>query len=193
MRSLLPEGFEVVTADDAQIQLPEETGETFEANALLKARAAASQSGMLSVADDSGLEIDALGGKPGVRSARFAEDHGRSASDEENNRLAIEMLSNTDDSARTARFVSAIAIVDPDGEESVVRGTVEGRITDSPRGSNGFGYDPLFIPSGDERTMAELTDDEKNAISHRGKAFQLAIPLIVRMATQHDIEPINDD
>lgn len=183
MRSLLPKGFEIITAIEAQIELPDETGETFEANALLKARAAASQSGLLSVADDSGLEIDALGGKPGVRSARFAADHGRQESDDENNRLALELLTGFEHPERTARFVSAVAIVDSQGQEIVVRGTVEGRIEHQPSGSNGFGYDPLFRPEGAIRTMAELTDDEKNAISHRGRAFALALPHILELAT----------
>lgn len=183
MRSLLPEGFEVITANESQIQLPEETGETFEANALLKARAAATQSGLLSVADDSGLEIDALNGMPGVRSARFATDHDRQESDEENNLLVLELLLAFDHPNRTARFVSAVAIADGQGQEIVVRGTVEGRIEHQASGSNGFGYDPLFRPEGTSRTMAELTDDEKNAISHRGRAFNLALPHILEMAS----------
>jgi XTP/dITP diphosphohydrolase len=186
MRSLLPDGFAVITASEANIQLPEETGETFEANALLKAHAAAQQSGLISVADDSGLEIDALGGKPGVRSARYAADYGRPESDEENNSLALEKLSAIDHPDRSARFVSAVAIVDSRGREIVVRGMVEGRIEREPLGSNGFGYDPLFTPNGETRTMAEMADHEKNRISHRGKAFERAIPHILELAADSD-------
>ena len=182
MRALLPEGFEVITATQAQISMPDETGLTFEENALLKAREAARQSGRLCVADDSGLEIDALGGKPGVRSARFAVDHGLPGGDEENNRLALKMLDAVPAGERSARFVSAVAVVSPDGSESVARGTVEGQIGFEPRGANGFGYDPLFIPEGSSRTMAELTDEEKNATSHRARAFKAAVTHIMALA-----------
>jgi XTP/dITP diphosphohydrolase len=184
MRSLLPEGFDVITADNANLLMPEETGETFEENALIKAREAARQSGHLSVADDSGIEIDALGGRPGVRSARFAADHGRVPSDEENNRLTLEKMTSVPCEQRTARFVSAVAVVSPDGNEVVVCGTVEGRIVTEPRGLNGFGYDPLFVPNGLDRTMAELSDEEKNAISHRSRAFESALPSILEFARQ---------
>jgi XTP/dITP diphosphohydrolase len=182
MRSLLPVEIDVITADEAGITLPEETGETFEDNALLKARAAATQARLLSVADDSGLEVDAIGGLPGVRSARFAADHGRDASDEENNRLLLESLANVPDSERTARFVSAVAIVSPDGDERVCRGTVEGRIGRAPVGEGGFGYDPLFYPHCHDRTMAQLGPEEKNAISHRGRAFRQAVPVIIEFS-----------
>jgi non-canonical purine NTP pyrophosphatase (RdgB/HAM1 family) len=185
MRSLLPDEFEVITAREANVEMPDETGSTFEENALLKARAAARQSGRVSVADDSGLEIDALEGAPGVRSARFAADHGRTESDEENNNLALEKLSSVPAEDRTARFVSAVAVVANDGREIVVRGTVEGAIGFEPRGQNGFGYDPLFVPSGYERTMSELSNDEKNEISHRGRAFEQALPYILRFV--HDV------
>lgn len=185
MRSFLPEGITVVTAGQANINMPEETGLTFEENALLKAQSAAHQSGHISVADDSGLEIDALDGRPGVRSARFAADYGREKSDEENNSLALELLAGVPAELRTARFVSAVAIVAPDGRESVLRGTVEGTIANKPRGQNGFGYDPLFVAEGMCRTMAELTNDEKNAISHRGRAFQEAVPSILELIDSH--------
>jgi XTP/dITP diphosphohydrolase len=186
MRSLLSSGFEVITAGQANVIMPDETGLTFEENALLKARAAAQQSGHLSVADDSGLEIDALDGSPGVRSARFAADYGRPESDEENNRLALERLAAIASDARTARFVSAVAVVSPDGNEVVVRGTVEGRIEIEPRGTNGFGYDPLFTPDGHVRTMAEMSDNEKNAISHRGRAFRLALPHLIELSRAYE-------
>ncbi len=147
---------------------PEENGETFEENALIKARHLWSVGLGATIADDSGLEIDALDGAPGVHSARYAGDH----DDEANNALVLERLADVPDEQRTARFVSAIAFVDEAGTEKVVRGTVEGRIAHAPRGENGFGYDPIFLP--DEtpgRTMAELTPGEKNAISHRGNAL----------------------
>lgn len=182
MRSLLPAGVDVMTAEQAGIVLPEETGDTFEANALLKARAAACQANQLAVADDSGLVIDALQGRPGVRSARFAGDHGRVAGDEENNRLVLELLAGVADEHRTARFVSAVAVVSPDGREHVVRGVVQGMIGHGPRGEGGFGYDPLFYPEGHQKTMAELEPDEKNAISHRGRAFREAVPAIIQIA-----------
>ena len=185
MRSLLPEGFEVLTASQANISMPDETGTTFEDNALLKARVAARQSGHLSVADDSGLEVDALDGRPGVRSARFATDYGRPENDDENNRLVLELLENVPTGERSARFVSAVAVVGPDDDEVVVRGEVEGEIGFEPRGQNGFGYDPLFTPNDSHRTMAELTDDEKNAISHRGRAFKGAVPHILEAANRN--------
>lgn len=181
MRSLLQGTVEIITADQANITMPEETGETFEENALLKAREAARQSGYICVADDSGLEIDALDGGPGVRSARFASDHGLPMTDDANNNLVLDRLRDVPDNQRSARFVSAVAVVSPSGEETVVRGNVEGRIGQIPKGTSGFGYDPLFIPEGHETTMAELTDEEKNEISHRGKAFRDAVPEILRL------------
>ncbi|MEX2426048.1 MAG: RdgB/HAM1 family non-canonical purine NTP pyrophosphatase [Thermomicrobiaceae bacterium] len=181
MRSLLQGTVEIITADQANITMPEETGETFEENALLKAREAARQSGYICVADDSGLEIDALDGGPGVRSARFASDHGLPMTDDANNHLVLDRLRDVPDNQRSARFVSAVAVVSPSGEETVVRGNVEGRIGQIPKGTSGFGYDPLFIPEGHETTMAELTDEEKNEISHRGKAFRDAVPEILRL------------
>jgi XTP/dITP diphosphohydrolase len=190
MRSLLPDHFDLITAKQANISMPDETGSTFEENALLKARAAAQQSGHLCVADDSGLEIDALDGRPGVRSARFAADHGRPESDEENNRLTLELMADVSDDRRTARFVSAVAIADPAGAEIVVRGTVEGTIGKQIRGTNGFGYDPLFTPLDEHRTMAELSDEEKNAISHRGRAFREAVPHIIS-ALKHESNDMN--
>jgi XTP/dITP diphosphohydrolase len=181
MRELLPDTLCVLTAGQANITMPDETGLTFEDNALLKARAAARQSGYVCVADDSGLEVDALDGAPGVRSARFAADHGRPEGDEENNRLLLELLDNVPEDRRKARFVSAVAVVGPDGEELIVRGTVEGSLAHEPRGDNGFGYDPLFVPLGQTLTFAELSDDEKNRMSHRGQALRAAAPEILRL------------
>jgi XTP/dITP diphosphohydrolase len=157
-----------------------EDGETFEANAVKKARAVAAATMMLTLADDSGLEVDILGGAPGVRSARFA---GERATDAENNAAllaAIDQLE-TDPTGITtarandykARFRCVLALIDPflkDGEPFVVEGTCEGRITRMPRGSGGFGYDPLFLVEGTEKTMAELSELEKNRISHRARA-----------------------
>ncbi|MDI3340372.1 MAG: RdgB/HAM1 family non-canonical purine NTP pyrophosphatase [Sphaerobacter sp.] len=168
---LLPDWVRVLTAAEAGVQLPEETGTTFAENALLKARAAAAQSGHIALADDSGLEVDALGGEPGVRSARYA---GEPTDDAANNALLLERLHGVPAERRSARFRSAVAVVLPDGREHVAEGTIEGTILEEPRGSGGFGYDPLFLPAGSTRTMAELTVDEKNELSHRGRAFRAA-------------------
>ncbi len=154
---------------------PAETEDTFEGNALLKAHAAASQFGDLAVADDSGLAVDLLNGMPGVRSARWA---GPGATDQANLDLLIRQLADTDDEQRTARFVCAMAMVAPDGREWVVRGEMLGRLVLQPRGSNGFGYDPIFIANQSHLTNAELTADEKDAISHRGKAVRMLMPLL---------------
>ncbi len=156
-----------------------EDGDTFEANAIKKAREVANATMMLTLADDSGLEVEALGGAPGVRSARFA---GERATDAENNAALLAALDAlTVDAAGTrtsdfkARFRCVLALIDPfvrDGEPYVVEGTCDGRITRTPRGSGGFGYDPLFLVEGSDKTMAELTEDEKNSISHRARAMQ---------------------
>jgi len=154
-----------------------EDGATFEDNAKKKAREVAAATMMLTLADDSGLEVDALGGAPGVRSARFA---GERSTDAENNAALLAALdaNDADPEARTgdypARFRCVLALVDPfvnDGEPFVVEGACEGKITRTPRGSGGFGYDPLFLVDGTEKTMAELAQDEKNRISHRARAF----------------------
>ena len=148
----------------------EETGRTFEENALLKARAVTSATGGLSIADDSGIEVDALDGRPGIHSARWTEE------DDWIPRVLRE-LDDAGGDHRAARYVAAAAAVWPDGREVVVRGTVEGRICDAPRGSGGFGYDPIFVPDeGDGRTFGEMAPDEKHAMSHRGRAFRLLVP-----------------
>ncbi len=145
-----------------------EDGDTFYANARKKARAVAAVAGIPSMADDSGLEVDALGGRPGVHSARYA---GSDATDSQNNEKLLRELSGVADSERTARFRCTIVLVDGEGRELVVaEGACEGRIVDSPRGTHGFGYDPLFVAVGNERTMAELPPEKKNKISHRAKA-----------------------
>lgn len=160
---------ELVPADELGLDDVEETGDTFETNALLKARAAAEEAGSPAMADDSGLVVDALDGAPGVRSARFAGVHG---DDEANNAKLLDELEDVPDDERTARFVCAAALVTPDGREWVRHGTMEGRIVREPRGDGGFGYDPLFAGQGETRTNAELPADVKDARSHRGAAFR---------------------
>lgn len=153
-----------------EVVLPPETGETFAQNALGKARAAAAATGMPAVADDSGIAAAALGGAPGVRSARFA---GEDATDEEN--LAKLLREVPPDGDTRVAYVCALAWVGPGGEERVFEARCEGRLTHEPRGSGGFGYDPAFVPSDrdDDLTMAELPPAEKDAISHRGRAARL--------------------
>jgi XTP/dITP diphosphohydrolase len=153
----------------------EETGATFAENAALKARAYAQASGLLALADDSGLEIDALDGAPGVYSARFA---GSETSYEERFRLILERLRGLSMEQRTARFRCAIAIAEPSGYCRVVEGIIEGVIADSPRGEHGFGYDPIFLVPELGKTTAEVAPEQKNCISHRGRAAQKARVLL---------------
>jgi XTP/dITP diphosphohydrolase len=152
-----------------------ETGATFEENALIKAREAVARTGLPAVADDSGLTVAALNGMPGVLSARWA---GAAASDAANLRLVLEQIADVPDERRAAAFVCAAVLVTPDGRERVVRGEVTGTLLRAPRGTNGFGYDPVFVPAGETRTTAEMSPAEKDAISHRGKAFRALAPLI---------------
>jgi XTP/dITP diphosphohydrolase len=147
----------------------EETGDTYLANALLKAHAVAALTGRAALADDSGIEVDALGGAPGVRSARFS---GEGASDEDNNAKLIASLEGVPPERRGARYRCVAVLVTPEGEEIAGIGSCEGWIGTEARGSGGFGYDPWFVPEGCARTMAELTAEEKHAISHRGKAIR---------------------
>jgi XTP/dITP diphosphohydrolase len=151
-----------------------ETGATFEENALLKARAIADYTGLPAVADDSGLCVDALGGMPGVLSARWAGGHG---DDKANLELVLAQVADVPDTRLGARFVCAAALVAP-SEEWVVTGQVEGRLIRAPRGSGGFGYDPIFLPDGFGQTTAEMT---KDAISHRGRAFRALAPFVSRL------------
>lgn len=164
------EGIEILSLDDVGIYGEiEEDGETFRENALIKARVAAA-SGYIGVGDDSGLEVDALGGEPGVYSARYAGDHGN---DEANNTLLLEKLRGVQD--RTARFVCTVACVFPEsyGEDDIiVRGEVEGVIIDEYRGDGGFGYDPIFYVPSLDKTLAQISAEEKNTISHRGRAIE---------------------
>lgn len=142
---------------------------TFAGNALLKARSACAATGLIAVADDSGLAVDVLGGSPGIFSARWSGRHG---DDEANNDLLLAQLSDIADEHRRARFVCAAVLVAPDGTEIVTHGEMPGRLLHARRGEGGFGYDPLFLPDGQDRTSAELSATEKDAISHRGKAFR---------------------
>lgn len=165
-----------------------EDGETFADNATKKARTVGHATMMLTLADDSGLEVDALGGRPGVRSARFAHER---ATDAENNAALLAALDTLGDppspAGFRARFRCVLALVDPytnGGEPRIVEGTCEGTITRAPRGSGGFGYDPLFVVEGTEKTMAELREDEKNRISHRARAFAALRPLLERVLSE---------
>jgi len=147
-----------------------EDGKTFEHNALIKARTIAKKTKMIAISDDSGLEVDAIGKKPGVYSARYA---GENATDKDNREKLLKALQNVPMSQRTARFVSAIAVVFPDGKEFVVRGTCEGKIGFEEKGNNGFGYDPLFIVDGYNKTFGEIPSSIKNTISHRANSLKL--------------------
>ena len=173
--------YRLVSLDDVGIDFDvKETGSTFKENAVLKATAYCRASGLLTVADDSGLEVDVLGGDPGVRSARYA---GEDASDVERNELLLRNLSTFPRETWTARFRCAIAIAMPDSEDpAIVEGQVEGLITDHPRGDNGFGYDPVFYLPDLSVTMAELPSSLKNELSHRGIAARKAVETLKRLA-----------
>jgi XTP/dITP diphosphohydrolase len=173
---------ELVGLDDAGAGEPpevEETGDTFLENALLKARAYADWSGLAAVADDSGLEVDALGGAPGVRSARYA---GKGASGQANLDKLLAELTGVPPERRTARFRCTAVLVDPAAGEWHAEGAWEGRLLEAARGSGGFGYDPVFVPDGWDRTSAEVDQATKDAASHRGKAFRALRPAIVAWA-----------
>jgi XTP/dITP diphosphohydrolase len=170
---LAPLGIQVQGLDALAAPIPEphEDGRTFTANALLKARYYAARAGRLALADDSGLEVDALGGEPGVHSARYSALTGpRRIVDPANNARLLENLRDVPDEKRTARFVCVMALCDPQRTLAVARGTVAGRVLREPRGENGFGYDPLFLLPDRRLTTAQLDPAEKNAISHRGQA-----------------------
>jgi XTP/dITP diphosphohydrolase len=168
----------VVGARDVGAPEPVEDGVTFVENALIKARALAAFTGLPAVADDSGLSVDVLGGAPGIFSARWAGRHGDDAA---NLALLLAQLADIAEPHRTARFVCAAALVTPDGFEHVETGTLEGVLATEPRGTGGFGYDPILVPTGQTRSCAELTPQEKNAISHRGIAFRALVPTLVRV------------
>ena len=157
----------VLLADGPGAALPEEGGRSYAENALMKARAAARFTGALSVGDDSGLEVDALDGAPGVFSARFG---GADLDDRARTARLLEALRPVPDGGRTARFRCVIAVVDPAGNEHTVEGVLEGEITRAPRGTGGFGYDPVFLYPPLGRTLAEISSEEKAKVSHRGRA-----------------------
>ncbi|MQA61687.1 MAG: RdgB/HAM1 family non-canonical purine NTP pyrophosphatase [Actinophytocola sp.] len=174
------EGLDVVgLADVTPFPETPETEPTFEGNALAKARDAAKATGLSSVADDSGLTVDALNGMPGVLSARWAGRHG---DDPANLELVLGQLADVPDERRGAAFVCAAALVTPAGAETVVRGEWAGRLTRQPRGRNGFGYDPIFQPAGEHRTSAELEPAEKDTLSHRGRALRELLPRLRELA-----------
>jgi len=163
-------GMSIVSRDDAGVPKVEieEDGDTFEENSYKKAYEIMKMCGKTTIADDSGLMVDYLGGAPGVFSARFAGEDGN---DEKNNEKLIHLLEDVPYKERRAKFVSVITMVFPDGESLVARGECHGHIIDAPVGENGFGYDPLFVPDGFQRTFAQLSPEEKNEISHRAKAL----------------------
>ena len=169
-------GVEVLGLRDVP-EYPEapETGATFEENALLKAREAVRYTGLPAVADDSGLTVDALNGMPGIFSARWSGRHG---DDEANTALLLGQLTDVPDERRGGAFVCAAALVTPEGSEHVLRAEWRGAVIREKRGSNGFGYDPVFVPAGGQLTAAELEPAEKDAVSHRGQAFTALLPVI---------------
>jgi XTP/dITP diphosphohydrolase len=177
-RILRDEGldFEVLSlADFPEVAPPPETGDTFAANAVSKARSATRATGLAAIADDSGLEVDGLGGKPGIWSARCA---GEEASDEDRYRKVLDLMRDVPDGRRRGRFRCAAAFVSPGAEELLADGVCEGHIARQPAGTGGFGYDPIFVPEGYTCTMAELTAEQKHAISHRGRALRRLAELI---------------
>lgn len=176
MAQAAPEVQVLGLADVPAYPEPAETESSFAGNAVIKATACAAATGFPSLADDSGIEVDVLNRMPGVRSARWA---GPECDDTANNQLLLRQLSDVPDERRTARFVCAMAFVEP-GVDPVVREcTMEGRVATTPSGANGFGYDPLFVPVGENVTSAELTPERKDEISHRGKAVRAIVPLVV--------------
>ncbi|MFD4433351.1 RdgB/HAM1 family non-canonical purine NTP pyrophosphatase [Nocardia sp. NPDC058497] len=173
-------GIDLVSlADVPPYEEAPETGATFEENAIAKARDGAVATGLPCVADDSGIEVDALNGMPGVLSARWSGRHGDDAA---NNALLLGQLGDVPDERRGAAFVSTCALVLPDGTTTVVRGEWRGTIAREPAGDGGFGYDPLFLPEGGTGSAAELTPAEKDAVSHRGRALTQLIPALAALA-----------
>ena len=163
-------GIEILTQEEAGLPVVEieETGATFEENSALKARTICSKSGLPAIADDSGLSVDVLGGAPGIYSARYA---GSAADDAANNEKLLATLSDVPAEKRTGRYVSVITLAYPDGRLLTARGECAGTLLTAPRGSGGFGYDPLFVPDGTEMTFAEMSAEQKNRISHRARAL----------------------
>ncbi|GGO19299.1 RdgB/HAM1 family non-canonical purine NTP pyrophosphatase [Microbispora bryophytorum] len=157
-----------------------ETGLTFAENALLKAHAVAAQSGLPAISDDSGLCVEALNGMPGIFSARWSGRHG---DDDANLDLLLAQIADVPDGRRRAHFACTAALALPTGEEHVVEGAVHGHLIRERRGTGGFGYDPIFVPDGDTRTTSEMSAEEKDAISHRGKAFRAIVPVIAEVVS----------
>ena len=172
------ETIELLSADDFGLDDVEETGDTFAANALIKARAVAEATGLPAIADDSGLCVDALNSMPGIFSARWSGKHG---DDRANLELLLGQLSHVPEDRRSAHFACAAALVMPGVAEIVEEGRIFGHLISHPRGSGGFGYDPIFVPTGLDQTMAEIGADEKDAISHRGVAFRALAPHVTRL------------
>ncbi|MGJ4843185.1 MULTISPECIES: RdgB/HAM1 family non-canonical purine NTP pyrophosphatase [unclassified Leifsonia] len=168
-------GLEIVAYDGPE---PVEDGVTFEQNALIKARAATAHTGLPALADDSGICVDAMGGAPGIFSARWAGSHGDA---EANLRLLLDQLADLPIGTRGAHFTATLALVTPDGDETVVEGQWPGRIARTARGTNGHGYDPIFVPAGHESTAAELGPAVKNAESHRARAFAAMVPALTAL------------
>ena len=173
VRALLaPHGVEVVSAADMGLPEPAETEDSFLGNARIKARAAVAATGLPALADDSGITVDALGGDPGVRTADWAETPGGRDFTLAMTRTHDALLASGAPEPWTARFVSVLVLAWPDGEERSFEGAVEGRVAWPPRGPLGHGYDPIFVPEGHQRTFAEMTAEEKNALSHRGRSMR---------------------
>jgi XTP/dITP diphosphohydrolase len=166
-----PHGMSAVSAGDLGLPEPEETGVTFEENAVLKAVAAATASGLPSLADDSGLAVEALGGAPGVYSARWAGPEKDFAAAMRSVEEKLQALGATDPDLRKAYFVAVLALAFPDGSVDLFRGEVHGHLVYPPRGPNGFGYDPMFVPEGHDETFGEMTAERKRTMSHRARAF----------------------
>ena len=179
MRRILDEAgldIELVGTDQfAELTDVVENGSTFAANALLKARSVCAETGLPAIADDSGLGVDALNGMPGIFSARWSGSHG---DDLANLNLLLGQLTDVPDARRGAAFHCAAAVVLPDGTERVVEGTIDGTLIREPRGTNGFGYDPIFVPVGESRTTGEMSAEEKDSISHRGRAMRALVPVL---------------
>jgi XTP/dITP diphosphohydrolase len=178
-------GIEIVAYDGPE---PVESGVSFAENALIKARTAAEHTGLPALADDSGICVDVLGGAPGIFSARWAGSHGDSAA---NLALLLDQISDIAEPSRGAHFTSTIALVTPMGAETVVEGVWPGRIAAEPRGTNGFGYDPAFIPEGLDISAAQLSASEKNSDSHRARAFAQLVPALVGLQANRGGPSIN--
>lgn len=173
------EGFDspmIARRSDFDAEAPVEDGASFEENALIKARHLAAFTGLAALADDSGLTVDVMGGAPGIFSARWCGRHGDDAA---NLDLLLAQLADVPDALRSAAFVSAAVLVLPDGREFVERGEVRGRLLRERRGGGGFGYDPVFVPDGHALTTAQMSAEQKNAISHRGRAFRALAPAVI--------------